>query len=156
MRSFSSLFLWVFVLFFAFRFFFCVFFLCFRFFFLRLCFYASSFSEICVFAIWSMLFRSLKYAFSIYSKNENDVNLAVVNTLYTYIYIYIYIDIYNLALDKHYLTTYYVWVLIIAKNVWLKRLKQDVIISYFRSTSVELQDMWSLTEGGFEQIIASM
>ena len=51
MRTFASSFLCVF----TFLRFFCVFF------FLRLCFYASLFSEICVFVLWIMRLRSLKY-----------------------------------------------------------------------------------------------
>ena len=49
--------------------------------FLRFRFFASSFSEICVFVLWNMRFRSLKYASSFFSKNENDVNLAVASTV---------------------------------------------------------------------------
>ena len=62
MRSFASSFLCVFV-------------------FLRFRFLASWFSEICVLVLWNMRFRSLKYASSFFSKNENDVNLAVVSTV---------------------------------------------------------------------------
>ena len=35
----------------------------------------------CVFVLWNMRFRSLKYACSFFSKNENDVNLAVASTV---------------------------------------------------------------------------
>ena len=73
MRFFASLFVCVFV--FCVCVFFCVFvFLRFRFF-----FFASSFSEICVFVLWNLRFRSLKYASSFFSKNENDVNFAVAS-----------------------------------------------------------------------------
>ena len=49
--------------------------------FLRFRFFVFSFSEICVFVLWNMHFRSLKYASSFFSKNENDVNLAVASTV---------------------------------------------------------------------------
>ena len=44
-------------------------------FFLRLRFYTSSFSEICVFVLRNMGLRSQEYASSFFSKNENYVNL---------------------------------------------------------------------------------
>ena len=47
----------------------------------RFCFYASSFSETDVFVLWNMRLHSLKYASSFFSKNQNDVNLAVASTV---------------------------------------------------------------------------
>ena len=71
MHSFTSSFLCVFVFFF---------------FFWRLRFFAFSFFFFafpcfCVFVLWNMRLRSLKYASRFFSKNENDVNLAVASTV---------------------------------------------------------------------------